>query len=76
MIIVLRHWFWFSCTCCRALQLLDALLKLVFRDNRLVERPLPDAVWQGQLGCQGNIALADGFSTFEGCLGTGCFEDH
>ena len=76
MIFVLRHWFWLSCADCGALQLFDALLQLVFRDDCLLEGSLPDAVRQCQLSGQGDITLGDGFATLEGSLGTGGLKDH
>lgn len=58
------------------MQLFDALLKLIFRDHRLLEWSLSDAVRQCQLGSQGNIPFCDAFSAFKGSLSTRSFKDH
>ena len=58
------------------MQLLDALLKLVLRYDSLLEGSLPDTMRQCQLGCQGDIAVGDGFPTLKGSLGACRLEDH
>ena len=57
------------------MQLLDAFLQLLGRDLGLVEGAALDAVWQGQLGRQGNIAVGDGIAPLEGGVGAGGLED-